>query len=492
MVGLPNSFLSLHHRECDAVEGTIHLGNDLGSLYLETIKNYHHDPLLIKRGNVLYHTADLIPKAERDSRRLRKRQNDIPVTMDAAEYIHRIIVAMTRFLRLRSRISTDGTDGLVVSTAFTKRQDNTPQTMDAAEYMKRIVVALTRYIRLRPHILQDGSLSNSNNFTPNIAIDSIASTSSSLAPAPATPQNSDASTLTPNSDPSSLDATMLGPVNATLSKRQQFTSNDDGSSGFSQTTSQDPNAGTFQDPNAGYTDQGNTDTTEQPQNVCVVGLIADNSFYQIHGEDSESIMMGHIASISGYYQQQIGIALAVGFTYIARGGDDYGFNAIPNDADTIVPYINAAAAKIPGMDADNKCIIATFSSSDLSDGAVGVSYVGTVCQPGGQVLIIQDRNGAMVGSEMTAIGMHEIGHSFGSPHDDQNGQCDPTPGGTEHFVMYPIVSKCADMHTLSSCSINSIQTNLQRPEAQCWAPSTRGRSGFRSKRVPEGLVAMWN
>lgn len=459
---LPNSFVRLHSRKNGAVEGTIHLGNDLGSLHLESASNYHHSEALAEDSVILYHDADLIPKSERKNRKMKKRQTNGPATMDAVEFLHRIRVALEKYIRLRSTSS----NGLITSNRLPV--NNRPDTSIAPS---------------EPTTSTTSGTSASSSLNDNLITNPVNMTSISKRQSQGSSNFYD-SNYSGSSQPSSSN---------------NMDSNQDRPSGDSSQTSSNAPPGYYYDqPSHSYMpystssqpqDYNNQDSStnhntqvQNTQNICVMALIADNSYYRVHGEDSESIMMGHIASISGYYEQQLGIALAVSFTYIARGGDDYGFNLIPNDADNVVEYINAAAAKIPGINSEAMCIIATFSSSDLSDNAVGVSYVGTVCQPGGQTIIIQDRAGTMPKSEMSAVGMHEIGHSLGAGHDDPNGECDPTPN-SDHYVMYPTVTKCDSMFTLSTCSITSIQSNLQKPEHQCMYTSSRGRSGYRSKAV---------
>ncbi|KAJ3070471.1 hypothetical protein HK102_006659 [Quaeritorhiza haematococci] len=215
-----------------------------------------------------------------------------------------------------------------------------------------------------------------------------------------------------------------------------------------------------------------------PQNNCKVALIADKDFADTHRNEPggvEAYMAGMLNEISGLYLDQLNIAMSLAFSFVDRDGTARcGLNDLPNDSRGVVPAVNRAVARgcIAGLNPDEMCLIHILSSKQLDGAAVGVAFIGTVCEGGANAGISTDRDGQIPRRDLTAIFMHEMAHTLGSGHDQPGGNCDNGQG--QRFVMFPSVQSGPNRLTFSECSKRDIQTNLQSPERQCMFPSPDG------------------
>jgi hypothetical protein len=249
----------------------------------------------------------------------------------------------------------------------------------------------------------------------------------------------------------------------------------------------DSSSSTFDSSNFGSATSGGGNPSASK--ICKAAIIADASFYNSHGQYAAGKMVSHLSQVSSMMEAQLGTTFEIVYQYVCDSGyDSTGLCASPNDSGQVVPYINQKLADIEELKSIDLCIVALFSSNELTGGAVGVSYVGTACQLGGTGLIVQDKGGSMSNAELSATLMHEIGHSFGSNHDDPGSEC----AGNENsrYVMYPTVQESVTMMQFSSCSLNSIVQNLAKPEAQCMAGESRSRSSFRPKKVENPKISI--
>ncbi|XP_062578416.1 A disintegrin and metalloproteinase with thrombospondin motifs 18-like [Saccostrea cucullata] len=100
---------------------------------------------------------------------------------------------------------------------------------------------------------------------------------------------------------------------------------------------------------------------------------------------------------------------------------------------------------------------------DVSGTPIGVSFTDDICsiKNGKSSSIIEDQGG------FTCIGtfVHEMAHTLGSDHDGwfRGQECDPNNG----YIMDAVSPLTTNAFYFSQCTINSIKTNLLRPEASC-------------------------
>ena len=125
-------------------------------------------------------------------------------------------------------------------------------------------------------------------------------------------------------------------------------------------------------------------------------------------------------------------------------------------------------------DYDNFCLGFTFTSRDFNDGSLGLAYLGSTNGDAGGICekqynfngVSQNLNCGMVtlvsyGSRVPdlVVGItfaHEVGHSFGAPHDSSS--CQPGDRAGGNFIMYPFSTSgtFANNIKFSSCSLSAM------------------------------------
>jgi hypothetical protein len=127
-----------------------------------------------------------------------------------------------------------------------------------------------------------------------------------------------------------------------------------------------------------------------------------------------------------------------------------------------------------------------FTGRNIDGRVVGMAYVNAVCSR---------RFGASLSESTTApsfsalIAAHEIGHSFGAPHDGESGSaCATTP---QDFLMAPRIN---GSQQFSACSLAQMQPRLEA--ASClnstWLPEGGVSSYMRpSPQGGGGTLAAW-
>ncbi|KAJ3380045.1 hypothetical protein HDU92_006224 [Lobulomyces angularis] len=221
---------------------------------------------------------------------------------------------------------------------------------------------------------------------------------------------------------------------------------------------------------------------EEPENQplrpsCKAAVIADNSFFEQHKDEPEGVeefILSLMNEVSGFYQNQVGIPFTVDFVFASRNpNDDLELNSLPSDPQRIVPAVNRAAERINGLDTKDFCIVITLTSKELSNNAVGVSFVGTVCSPNRNTAVITDINGSMPRLQLLSVIMHEIGHLFGANHD--TGSCAPN-NRNQRFVMFPSVQPSSvNLFKFSPCSLENIQYTLNNIDTCFFNEKESGR-----------------
>ena len=131
-----------------------------------------------------------------------------------------------------------------------------------------------------------------------------------------------------------------------------------------------------------------------------------------------------------------------------------------SDAQTLLRSLaaqRAANARLYGTG-----ITHLFTGRDLSGTVVGLAYVDQVCDGSYGAALSESRSrGTWFDSLVIA---HELGHSFGAPHDGE-AECADTP---KSFLMSPYIN---GSDRFSNCSSDVVQRRLQK--ASCLAPARK-------------------
>ncbi|KAI9106155.1 hypothetical protein DFS34DRAFT_589410 [Phlyctochytrium arcticum] len=202
--------------------------------------------------------------------------------------------------------------------------------------------------------------------------------------------------------------------------------------------------------------------------TCKVGLVADSSFAQTlggpDGAQAHQLMISTVNSIAGIYERTFGVKL-VPIKTVVDNSDVLGLQGMGlNSPGTPNPQLDLFTAKqaTVKLDPRESCVNILFTYRDMST-ALGVANLGTpqgggICDPQRQTSVFTFRNPnnkqPLESSKLITIIAHELGHSFGSAHDEQYPACQAT---ANQWVMAAVVSGST---TFSECSIQAIQAHM--------------------------------
>ena len=166
-----------------------------------------------------------------------------------------------------------------------------------------------------------------------------------------------------------------------------------------------------------------------------ISLFADTEFSS-SSATATADMLTHLNFADGIFAEQLDIQFVLEEAVELSDNDTLTSN---------VPIDLLTAFRVSGL--PNPGLRHLFTGKDLQGSTVGIAYVGTLCRSSSAGLT--QRFGSLTGLIFT----HELGHNFGSPHDNQSGSaCASTSSG---YVMNPSVNSGGP--TFSACSIEQIQ-----------------------------------
>ena len=233
---------------------------------------------------------------------------------------------------------------------------------------------------------------------------------------------------------------------------------------------------------------------------CTLHLVADHTFYQTVGNEdivnTISKMMYLVTESNTVFRSTDfdgdGIGDNVGFFVsqisIFTTNEQY---KMADMSLTVYTYLDAFSE----YDFDDVCLGVAFSSRDFSDGVLGLAWVasssffgasGGICQRRvtyqdtayslNTNLITVINHGERVPIYKSALTLtHELGHSFGSPHDDTaDVSCVPN-NDFGNYIMYPYANDGSKPNHIvfSACSVGYIHPVITIKGSTCFSSSTQ-------------------
>jgi hypothetical protein len=196
-----------------------------------------------------------------------------------------------------------------------------------------------------------------------------------------------------------------------------------------------------------YVDELNEMLGGQVEKEIQISLFADVQFVS-SSDDATAEMLALLNIADGIYREQIGVQFVL--TEVNELSDN-GTLTSTNATNLIIAFRNSGFSN-PGVSH-------LFTGKNLDGTTVGIAYVGSLCR-NSSVGVTQK-----YGSKTAIIFAHELGHNFGSPHDNESGSaCSSTPSG---YIMNPNVNSGGS--TFSSCSVEQILPVVEQAIGNCIA-----------------------
>jgi uncharacterized repeat protein (TIGR01451 family) len=187
-----------------------------------------------------------------------------------------------------------------------------------------------------------------------------------------------------------------------------------------------------------------------------LSALTDAAFRSRFADDAAAndAVVARINNVDGIYSGQLGIEIAV--TQIAPMAEDAG--SATTNPDSLLQSVSRARSGSANLYSTG--ITHLFTGTDLDGSTVGIAYINTICSSQYSVSLGEARDRGVWFDSLVAA--HEIGHSFGSPHDG-SGQCATTSATA--FLMAPVIN---GSDRFSQCSLDIMQTRVQT--ASCLVP----------------------
>ncbi|KAI9106157.1 hypothetical protein DFS34DRAFT_690570 [Phlyctochytrium arcticum] len=202
--------------------------------------------------------------------------------------------------------------------------------------------------------------------------------------------------------------------------------------------------------------------------TCKIGLVADSSFAQTlggpDGAQAHELMVGAVNGITGLYERTFGVKLVPIKTVVDNsdvlGLQDMGLNGQGVSNSLLQSFIKKLAAVKLTPQESCASILFTFRHMGNSLGVATSGPEDGICDPQTQTSVFTFRdpttNQPRVSSDILNTIAHELGHSFGSLHDEDYPECKAT---AQQWIMAAHISKST---TFSECSIKAIREKMAK------------------------------
>lgn len=233
--------------------------------------------------------------------------------------------------------------------------------------------------------------------------------------------------------------------------------------------------------NAFHVDGYPNDITYRGRTECAIALVGDKTFYDKMGSHSVDYMLSVMNEIQGIYQEQMNVNLPVIYaTAITNVSDPSNLGSPSDEIEGVLEQLAVATLgeAFPGnykRVAKDVCVVHAFSNQNF-DRTLGLAYIGTntgggICSQYGfntGVTTILNSDRELLRSTVIEITSHELGHNFGSQHDNDyvnsttpfpfdSNICRPLP---YNYNMNAFISRNPKSFTFSPCSKYVIEQNL--------------------------------
>jgi hypothetical protein len=195
-----------------------------------------------------------------------------------------------------------------------------------------------------------------------------------------------------------------------------------------------------------------------------IGVIADFEFSESFGPAASSALLTRVNNIDGIFSEQVGVQItAAKVDVFTDDSDPFTKTSASGLLDEVAVHRGATAAQ------DALGLTHLFTGRNLDGTTAGIAFMGGVCGRRSQSdplhrsfasALSEARRGPTMDSLVAA---HEIGHTFGAPHDAEAGSaCSATP---PDFLMAPTIN---GSDQFSDCSLTQMQKKLAT--ASCLTP----------------------
>lgn len=180
-----------------------------------------------------------------------------------------------------------------------------------------------------------------------------------------------------------------------------------------------------------------------------IAMVADAQFSAQNAGNVNAAVITRLNIVDGIFSEQVGVKINV--SNIRQLNNNGTLNS--TDPRTLLDQLSNFSSS---QQIDNPGLVHMLTGRDLNGGVIGIAFLSAICNNTFGVGITQS-DGSSSATFAALIAAHEIGHNFGSPHDNQGGSaCVNTPGD---FLMNPFIN---GSDRFSQCSLEQIQPVVNR------------------------------
>jgi hypothetical protein len=175
-----------------------------------------------------------------------------------------------------------------------------------------------------------------------------------------------------------------------------------------------------------------------------VAIVADTELVALDGANTQANAIARLNIVDGIFGSQVGVQLRVAGVTNADSQAESLTSTVPG---TLLDQLKAYRGRSAVQQASGLTHLMT--GRDLDAQTVGIAFIGSICSRSFGASLSEARNS--VGFD-ALIAAHEIGHTFGAPHDgDATAAC-----GSTSDITYLMAPRLNGSSTFSDCSLQEI------------------------------------